>query len=438
MRRKSKIRIINNRIDLISFTKDVQGLDFKITKSTITLIRRWRRGSAEEECTKTIKRYASTNIVKTLALYRSEGQKDAQRLRLTNKDPKLHKDFIEPLREIGVNEFIAYVYYCYCEKCGQEKLENAVREFEKITGVKVTGRYRNELAHNPVFITDVNSKPLAIFIRHMERMLRKQIAYGNVPKDIATKYIRSIIDGDGSFSIRIKRGKVDGTYLLIFETDNEAITDILTIFERYFSIKLRTYSEGRITNGRQMKSINLDNLLELLLNDLIPDKYLDKVAKRVAIALQRKDTPWILLKLSENFKDKWFSSKEASEILSKSRHHMLERLRKLEEKGYLVSTKKKINNNRIGTPIRRLFRLSEKGRELVEILYSLPLSSSTLFTLSFMLSAFWKSFIIDPSQPSCHWNGGECLCSNLQYSKRPEGYLEKVRRGGLNVGIWNL
>ncbi len=372
-----RIEIIGNLIDLASF-KNVPQLEVEVYGETLKLTRKWIVRGVVRSCTIEVRRYVDAEkFALMLGLYRADGLKKYERVRFTNKDPLLHRWFIEPLKEMGVRKFLAYCYYCYCEKCGQEKLEKTVREFEKTTGVKVIRRYQRKLAHNPLFITDINSKPLAIFIKHAEIMLRKQIAHGNVPKHIASKYIRGVLEGDGGLNIRIKEGKADGAYLLVFETDNEAIKDILTIFERYFSIRLRVYPEGHIINGRQVKSISLDDLLKLLLNNIIPDKYLDKVVKRMTIALRRKGTPWILLRIFKSFKNRWFSSKEASEILSKPRHHTLEKLKELEKKKYLVSTKKKIKNNHPGTPIRRLFRLTKKGKKVVKILYSLPLSPPT-------------------------------------------------------------
>ena len=105
-------------------------------------------------------------------------------------------------------------------------------------------------------------------------------------------------------------------------------------------------------------------------------RFTEKVKERMMIAFQRKGLPWIMMKLIDSFGDKWFSSTEASKVLSKARHHTLETLKGLEEKGYLTSKKVKIFSRAtlIGTPVRRLFKVTEKGRKLIELFSSLLFS----------------------------------------------------------------
>lgn len=207
-----------------------------------------------------------------------------------------------------------------------------------------------------------------------------------MPREIALKYIKGIMEGDGSLNLKIEDGKVQGMYLELFESDRDASRDVIEIFEKYFSIKLRAYHERNVPNGRQMKSINLDDLLELASEGVIPSKYFDKVGQRIALAFKRRGTPWILMKLAENLNDQWFSFAEASEALLKSRTHMLEKLKSLEQKGYLISTKVKLRApKRKGTPVRRLFRLTEKARNVLE-----ALSSSFLFPLLSSFSSYFR------------------------------------------------
>lgn len=124
-----------------------------------------------------------------------------------------------------------------------------------------------------------------------------------MPREIALKYIKGIMEGDGSLNLKIEDGKVQGMYLELFESDRDASRDVIEIFEKYFSIKLRAYHERNVPNGRQMKSINLDDLLELASEGVIPSKYFDKVGQRIALAFKRRGTPWILMKLAENLND---------------------------------------------------------------------------------------------------------------------------------------
>jgi len=270
---------------------------------------------------------------------------------------------------MGIRKFKAHAQYCFCNKCGLEKLKKSTEVFEKATGIKVRKVYRNKDAHNPVFYVDVNNRALAVFVLSAERLLRKEIVCGNVPKKIALRYVKGLMEGDGSLNLKIDNGKVQGMYLELFESNEDASNDVVQIFKKYFSIELRTYRERNVPNGRQMKSINLDDLLKLASEGVIPRKYLDKVKQRIALAFKKRETPWILVKLAENFDDQWFSSTEASKILSKSRSHTLEKMKSLEQKGYLISIKVKLKSSKQkGTPVRRLFRLTKNAMNVLKTL----------------------------------------------------------------------
>ncbi|MEM2262490.1 MAG: hypothetical protein QXK24_08570, partial [Ignisphaera sp.] len=133
--------------------------------------------------------------------------------------------------------------------------------------------------------------------------------------------------------------------------------------------------------------------LDLLLNDVVPARFIDKVKQRLLISFRKREVPWALMMLAKSFEKRWFTSTEASQILHKARHHTLELLKKLEKMEYLISRKTKIKSGPriIGTPVRRIFKISEKGRKMIKILSSLlhPLfpyskllsSSSSLITM---------------------------------------------------------
>ena len=377
-----RIEIIGNLIDLASF-KNVPQLEVEVCEDALKLTRKWIVRGVVRSCTIEVRRYVDAEkFALMLGLYRADGLKKYERVRFTNKDPLLHRWFIEPLKEMGVRKFLAYCYYCYCEKCGQEKLKNAIRKFEEITGVKVTKKYRSGVAHNPILVTDINSKPLAIFIKHAERTLRKEIVRGNVPRSVARKYIRGVLEGDGSIAISIEEEKVDGMHFEIFESDEGAIKDLKIIIKKVLGIDLKIYP-----GDKQESSINLYELLDLLLSDVVPARFIHKVKQRLLISFRKKGVPWVLIMLAKSFKRRWFTSTEASHILHKARHHTLELLKKLEEMEYLMSMKTKIKSRprTVGTPVRRIFKISEKGRKIIEILSSLlhPLFP----TLNFLLSS---------------------------------------------------
>jgi len=390
MPRKSSVHKIEitseGKVDLLTLIADLPSeFQVKVDDECITLNKKWHLKRTEKSCEVTVKRCVNAEkLALALGLYRAEGQKRPRRVRFVNKDPMLHRWFVEALREMGVSEFKAYAQYCFCEECGLRKLKEAVKKFEEMTRVKVINVYRNEAAHNPTFYLDVNNKALAVLLITAEKTLRKEIAYGNVPRNIANRYLRGVMEGDGSLNLKIDNGKVKGMYLETFESDADAVRDLLTIIKKLIGINLVAYK-----TDDQRSSINLYDLLEMLVEDLIPTRYIDKVKERIMIAFQRKGTPWILMKLAEAFDDKWFSSKEAGQVIHKARHHALEKLRALEKRGYLISKKVK-DFSKVkpkGTPVRRLFKLTRKAKKLTKILKSLLPSSlpSTSFLSSFSL-----------------------------------------------------
>lgn len=361
------VKIIGKYVDLASIKPHQlkASIDLEIEGNELTI----RAGKSYAR----IRRYVDAEkFALALGLYRAEGQKKPRRVRFVNKDPTLHRWFIEPLREIGVQKFTAYAQYCYCKRCGQEKLREAVKRFEETTEIKIRKVYKHNIAHNPVFYTDVNNKALSVFIAVAEEVLRKSILHGSVPRKVAFRYLRGVFEGDGSLVTRIMDGKVQGMQLQVYESDSKALDDLLKIINKLLCINLIKYQDGK-----KEASIDIYDLLELLLNDVVPARSLLKIQERLQIALKRREAPWILMKLVKNFNGGWFTSREAASVLDKATHHTREMLRKLEKKGYLLSLKKKIKSTKgsIGTPIRRVFRISQKGRKLVKHLSSL-LSSS--------------------------------------------------------------
>ena len=366
----SGIRIVNGYIDLASLLHRLPSdLHAEVSDEYIVLTKTSDANRVKGRSEMKIRRHIdAAKFALALGLYRAEGQKKPERIRFVNTDPMLHRWFAEALREMGVRKFKAYAQYCFCQKCGLRKLEDAIKRFEEATGVKVINVYRNEAAHNPTFYLDVNNRALAILLITAEKALRKEIAYGNVPRNIAKKYLRGVLQGDGSLNIKINNGKVAGMHLELYESDTDAIQDLLVITERLLGIRLLTYQ-----TGEQQASIDLDELLSMLMEDLVPARHIDKVKERVLIALKHRRMPWILMRLANAFNDEWFSSTEASGVICKARHHALETLKALEKRGYLVSKKVK-DFSRVkfaGTPVRRLFRLTRKAKKLTKLLSSL-------------------------------------------------------------------
>mgnify|MGYP000038162205 CR=1 FL=1 len=376
----SRIRITpNGKIDLSSLLGNLPSEFYvKVDDEYVTLIKTRYLKGVRRKCTAKVRRHVDAEkFALALGLYRAEGQKTPERVRFVNTDTTLHRWFAEALREMGVSEFKAYAQYCFCEECGLRKLEDAIKRFEEATGVKVINVYRNEAAHNPTFYLDVNNRALAILLITAEKALRKEIAYGNVPRNIAKKYLRGVLQGDGSLNIKINNGKVAGMHLELYESDTDAIQDLLVITERLLGIRLLTYQ-----TGEQQASIDLDELLSMQMEDLVPARHIDKVKERVLIALKHRRMPWILMRLANAFNDEWFSSTEASGVICKARHHALETLKALEKRGYLVSKKVK-DFSRVkfaGTPVRRLFRLTRKAKKLTKLLSSLLSPTFSFFS----------------------------------------------------------
>jgi len=176
-------------------------------------------------------------------------------------------------------------------------------------------------------------------------------------------------------------------YLETFESEADAVRDLLTIIKKLVGVNLVAYK-----TDDQRSSINLYDLLEMLIEDLIPTRYIDKVKERILIAFQRKGTPWILMKLADAFDDRWFSSTEAGQVIHRARHHTLEKLKALEKRGYLTSKKVK-DFSKVkpkGTPVRRLFKLTRKARKLTKLLKSLLPSPPPFSLLPF---PFYSSMI---------------------------------------------
>ena len=376
----SGIRIVNGYIDLASLLHRLPSdLRAEVSDEYIVLIKTSDANRVKGRCEMRIRRHIdAAKFALALGLYRAEGQKKPERIRFVNTDPMLHRWFAEALREMGVRKFKAYAQYCFCQKCGLRKLEDAIKRFEEATGVKVINVYRNEAAHNPTFYLDVNNRALAILLITAEKALRKEIAYGKVPRNVARKYIRGMLEGDGSLNLRIDNGKVNGMYLETFESDADAVRDLLTIIKKLVGVNLVAYK-----NDDQRASINLHDLLEMLTEDLIPTRYIDKVKERILIAFQHKGTPWILMRLADAFDNRWFSSTETSQVIHRARHHALEKLKALEKRGYLISRKVKDFSRAKpkGTPVRRLFKLTRKARKLTKLFKSL-LPSPPRFSLS--------------------------------------------------------
>ncbi|MEM2868355.1 MAG: hypothetical protein QXR84_07735, partial [Candidatus Bathyarchaeia archaeon] len=151
-------------------------------------------------------------------------------------------------------------------------------------------------------------------------------------------------------------------------SDEEAIKDLKIIIKKVLGIDLKIYP-----GDKQESSINLYELLDLLLSDVVPARFIDRVKQRLLISFRKKGVPWVLVMLAKSFERRWFTSTEASHILHKARHHTLELLKKLEEMEYLMSRKTKIKSRpgAVGTPVRRIFKISEKGRKMIKLFSSL-------------------------------------------------------------------
>ena len=377
--------IVGDKIDLSVIARDLPRVKVEIRDDVLILSRRWKVHGAERSSTTIIKRFINAaRLAMLLGLQRSEGLKDGTRVRFTNTDPRLHQMFIEPLKELGIKDFSVHAYYCYCQRCGLEKLRDAIDEFEKMTQLKVRRVYVNRHAHRPVFQVDVNDRIVAMLLLRAEELLRKLAVKGLLPREIVGKYVFGELEGDGNLELRLKKSidteceKADGLFLRISEKDAEAAADLKEIFRRYFGIRLHSYGYDHIG------SINLQRALMMLKDGVIPLRHRDKVVTRVMLAFRRKGLPWILLQLADSFRDRWFTAREASKVLGKRCNHVREKLAALEEEGFLTSIKCKFSLNRKGTPIRRIYRLTERAMQIARFLSSFP----PLNTFSF----FGKSY----------------------------------------------
>ncbi|MEM3897055.1 MAG: LAGLIDADG family homing endonuclease [Nitrososphaerota archaeon] len=361
MKKKNKIRIIGDKIDLASLAKEIPGIIVKINKNSITLTRKQMTNGKKPNSEITIKRFMNAeDFAQMLGLYRAEGLKKPERVRFANNNITLHKWFIESLRQMGIYKLRVYTYCCFCRKCESEKLRKAIKTFEKVVGVKIRGKYRDEFAHNPMFYTDVNNKPLAIFLNHAEMIFRKEAAKGNIPKPLVAKYLRGMFHGDGYVRLRRHDLAMD---IEFWEKDANAAKDLKQILKRYYGLTLRTYYKYS-----HKCSISTEELLAMLVDDIIPRKHMEKVKKKLRNAYERKRLPWILMQLFKAFGVDPFTVPEASKVLQKAKNHTREKLIELQKKGYLTSIKTKIIANGAGTPMRRIFKLTSKALKIVKLL----------------------------------------------------------------------
>ena len=379
--------ITEGKIDLLVIARDLPRVEVEARGEVLILTRKWRVRGIERSHTTVIKRFVNAvKLAMLLGLQRSEGLKDGTRVRFTNTDPRLHQMFIEPLKELGINDFSVHAYYCHCQRCGLKKLMDAINEFEKLTGLKIRRIYLNRDAHKPIFQLDLNDRIIAMLLIRAEELLRKLAAKGLLPREIVTKYILGVLEGDGYVELRLKKSmndngeKADGLFLRISESNTEAAADLKEIFRRYFGMQLHSHGYDHIG------SINLQRALMMLKDDIIPLRHKNKVVARVMLAFRRKGLPWILVQLAKSYRDSWFTAREASKVLGKRCNHTREKLAALEKDGFLTSIKCKFSPNGKGTPIRRIYRLTEKAIQIESLLSSLLNPSSTFPFLENLIS----------------------------------------------------
>ena len=382
----SRIRITpEGKIDLASLLGDLPSeLHAKVDNEYITLARIWYLRKVKRSCKVRVRRYVDGDLFSEfLGLYVADGSKNLDRVRFSNTNIWYHKKVAETLKRLGSDELVAYVYYK--NPAGQE-LKETIKRFEALTGAKVRGIYVDERAKTPLFELDVYNKLLAIFILAAEKTFRKVAVAGGLPRKLVARYIRGVAAGDGNIRIRIgkvKKGdeeKAEGVYIRISEKNKEIAEDLIKILQRYYGIELHSYGYDHIA------TLNLQRLLELLLDEVFPEKYADRICRRLLIAFKRKGIPWILLQLTKTFGNNPFTVLEASKVLRKPRNHTRDSLRKLESMGYLKSWKQKVSEKRKGTPIRRFFKLTRKAIRVIRAIpsshlspYLFPSSLSTVF-----------------------------------------------------------
>jgi len=378
----SRIRITpDGKIDLSTLLSDLPSeFDVTVNDKSIVLKKTWYLRGTKRSCQIRIQRYVSGDLFSEfLGLYVADGSKTLDRVRFANTDILNHQKVADILKQLGADELVAYVYY---KKPTSRELEEAIVRFESLTGAKVRGIYLDERAKTPFFELDVYDKLLAIFILAVEKTFRKAAVAGRLPRKLVARYLRGIIAGDGHIRIRIgkvKKGdeeKAEGIYLRISEKNKEVAEDFIKILQRYYGVKLHSYGYDHVA------TLSLQRLLELLLDEVFPEKYADRICRRLLIAFKRKSVPWILLQLTKTFGNNAFTVLEASKVLGKSRNHARDSLINLESMGYVKSWKQKISEKRNGTPVRRFFKLTRKTFETAKVL------SSFLFP-SFLLLSWW-------------------------------------------------
>jgi len=376
----TRITTPDERIDLSSLLGQLPSeLNIEVGGEDITLSRMWCLRGTKRSCKVKVRRYVNGNLFSEfLGLYAADGSKKLDRVRFSNTNIQYHKKVADVLKEIGANELVAYVYY---RKPASRQLREAIMRFEALTGAKVRGIYVDERAKTPFFELDVYNKLLAIFILAVERTFRKAAVAGRLPRKLVARYINGVIAGDGHIRIRIgkvKKGdeeKAEGIYLRISEKNKEVAEDFIKILQRYYGLKLHSYGYDHVA------TLSLQRLLELLLDEVFPEKYADRICRRLLIAFKRKRIPWILLQLTKTFGNNAFTVLEASRVLGKSRNHARDSLINLENMGYLKSWKQKISEKRKGTPVRRFFKLTRKAFETAKVLSSLLFPSFYSFIL---------------------------------------------------------
>jgi len=378
----SRIRITpDERIDLSSLLGGLPSeFHVEVDGEYITLTKTWYLKGTKRLCGARVRRYIDGNLFSEfLGLYVADGGKKLDRVRFSNTNIRYHKKVADTLKQLGANELVAYVYYSNPDS---RELKEAIIRFEALTGAKVRRIYVDERAKTPFFELDVYNKLLAIFILAVEKTFRKAAVAGRLPRKLVARYLRGILAGDGNIRIRIgkvKKGdeeKAEGVYIRISEKNKEVAEDFIKILQRYYGVKLHSYGYDHVA------TLSLQRLLELLLDEVFPEEYADRVCRRLLIAFKRKSIPWILLQLVKAFGNNAFTVLEASKVLRKSRNHTRDSLIKLENMGYLRSWKQKVSGKRDGTPVRRFFKLTRKAFETAKVRFF-------LFFPSFILLSWW-------------------------------------------------
>ena len=381
----NRIRITpDGKIDLSSLLDDLPSeFDVTVNGKSIVLKKMWYLRGTKRSCKVRIQRHVNGDLFSEfLGLYAADGSKTPDRVRFSNTNILYHKKVADVLKQLGANELVAYVYY---KEPASRKLREAIMRFEALTGAKVRGIYADERAKTPFFELDVYDKLLAIFILAVEKTFRKAAVAGRLPRKLVARYLRGIIAGDGHIRIRIgkvKKGdeeKAEGIYLRISEKNKEVAEDFIKILQRYYGVKLHSYGYDHVA------TLSLQRLLELLHDEVFPEKYADRICRRLLIAFKRKSVPWILLQLTKTFGNNAFTVLEASKVLGKSRNHARDSLINLENIGYVKSWKQKISEKRKGTPIRRFFKLTRKAFETAKVLSS------------FLFPSFYSFILVDLS-----------------------------------------